>query len=201
MRLIALTGGIASGKSTVSARLAELGAVVVDADKLAREVVEPGTAGLAAIEAEFGASVLTTDGSLDRPALGAIVFADADKRARLNSITHPAIWRRAEELIELAVAADPGVTIVYDVPLLAEAGGDRPMRFDAVVVVDARRQTRIDRMVELRGMSRAEAEARLGAQASDEDRLKLADFVIDNNGSLEHAIEQTDSLWAKLQQG
>jgi dephospho-CoA kinase len=198
MKLIGVTGGIASGKSTVSKRFAQLGAVVVDADALAREVVEPGTAGLAEIQRVFGPSVIAPDGSLDRPALGAIIFADADKRAQLNAITHPAIWKRGNELFAAAEAADPDVVIVYDVPLLAEAAEDRPMDFDLIVVVDADIETRVQRMVELRGMSHDEAENRLRSQASDADRLKLADVVIDSNGTLEHTIEQVDALWAKL---
>jgi len=160
MMLIGLTGGIASGKSTVGARFVELGAVLVDADVLAREVVEPGTPGLTEIERVFGSSVISADGSLNRPALGAIIFADAEKREQLNAITHPAIWKRAIELFMAAQAADPEVVIVYDVPLLAEAAADRPMDFDLIIVVQADIETRIDRMVELRGMSRAEAEGR-----------------------------------------
>ena len=198
MQLIAVTGGIASGKSTVSARLAELGAVVVDADKLAREVVEPGTPGFAEIERVFGASIISADGSLNRPALGAIIFADAAKREQLNAITHPAIWFRGQELFAAAEAADPDVVIVYDVPLLAEAGTDRPMKFDRVVVVHADIETRVDRMASIRGMSRDEAESRLRSQASDADRLKLADVVIDANGTLEQTLEQVDELWASL---
>jgi dephospho-CoA kinase len=198
MKLIGLTGGIASGKSTVAKRLVEHGAVLVDADVLAREVVEPGSPGLAEIERVFGSSVIAGDGSLNRPALGAIIFADADKREALNAITHPAIWRRAKELFEAAAATDPDVVIVYDVPLLAEAAADRPMKFDLIVVVQADIDKRIDRMVELRGMSRAEAEGRLRAQASDADRLKHADEVIDSNGTIEHTLEQVDALWASL---
>jgi dephospho-CoA kinase len=199
--MIAVTGGIASGKSTVGRRLAEHGAVIVDADKLAREVVAPGTPGLARIAEVFGPSVISADGSLDRPALGAIIFSDAEKREQLNGITHPAIWERGRQLFDEAEAADPNVIIVYDVPLLAEARGDRQIRFDLVVVVDADIDRRIERMVELRGMSRAEAQGRLNAQASDEDRLKLADVVIDANGSLEYTLEQTDALWAELTSG
>ena len=198
MKLIGLTGGIASGKSTVAARLAEHGATVVDADALAREVVMPGTAGLAEIERVFGPSVIAADGTLNRPALGAIIFADVERREQLNAITHPVIWHRAAELFEAAVTANPNVVIVYDVPLLAEAAADRPMNFDLVVVVQAAIETRIERMVTLRGMSRAEAEGRLGAQASDEDRAKLADLIIDSGGTLAHTLEQTDSLWAEL---
>jgi dephospho-CoA kinase len=198
MKLIGLTGGIASGKSTVAKRLVDHGAVLVDADVLAREVVEPGTPGLAEIERVFGPAVLSSDGSLNRPALGAIIFADADKRERLNAITHPAIWKRGLELFAEAEAGDPDVVVVYDVPLLAEAAEDRPMNFDLVVVVQADLETRIDRMVELRGMSRAEAESRLRAQASDDSRLKLADVVIDSNGTIENTLEQADALWATL---
>ena len=198
MMLIGLTGGIASGKSTVGARFVELGAVLVDADVLAREVVEPGTPGLTEIERVFGSSVISADGSLNRPALGAIIFADAEKREQLNAITHPAIWKRAIELFMAAQAADPEVVIVYDVPLLAEAAADRPMDFDLIIVVQADIETRIDRMVELRGMSRAEAEGRLRAQASDADRLRFADVVIDSNGTLEHTVEQVDAIWTSL---
>jgi dephospho-CoA kinase len=201
MMLIGLTGGIASGKSTVGKRLAELGAVVVDADVLAREVVEPGTRGLAEIGRVFGASVISPDGSLNRPALGAIIFADLQKRAALNAITHPAIWVRAKELFDEAVSTNPDAIIVYDVPLLAEAASDRPMAFDLVVVVHADRRTRIDRLVNIRGMEPAEAEARLDAQASDADRLKLADVVIDSNGSLQQTLEQADALWTHVQAG
>ncbi|HEX4402347.1 MAG TPA: dephospho-CoA kinase [Galbitalea sp.] len=198
MKLIGLTGGIASGKSTVAHRLVELGAVLVDADVLAREVLEPGTPGLAEVERVFGPSVISADGALNRPALGAIIFADADKREQLNAITHPAIWKRAIELFQRAVAADPDVVIIYDVPLLAEAAADRPMDFDLVVVVQADIQTRIDRMVELRNMSRQEAESRVRAQASDEDRLMLADIVIDSNGTMTDTLRQVDDLWASL---
>jgi dephospho-CoA kinase len=198
MKLVGLTGGIASGKSVVSARLAEHGAVIVDADKLAREVVEPGTPGIARIAQVFGPTVISGDGSLNRAALGAIIFSDAAKREELNSITHPAIWARAKELFDAAVVANPDVVIVYDVPLLAEASSDRPMRFDIIIVVHAEAETRIDRLVSLRGMSRREAESRLGSQAGDDQRLALADVVIDSNGTLEHTLEQADALWHSI---
>jgi dephospho-CoA kinase len=198
MLLIGLTGGIASGKSVVAARLRELGAVHVDADVLAREVVEPGTPGLAAIEREFGASVIAEDGTLNRPALGAIIFSDPEKRLALNAITHPAVWARAKEQFELA---GPNDVVVYDVPLLVEAAGDRPMRFDLVVVVNASTATRIDRLVNLRGMTREEAAHRLNSQASDTERLAIADVVIDANGTLEETLAQVDMLWAKLASG
>jgi dephospho-CoA kinase len=198
MKLIGLTGGIASGKSTVASRFVEHGAVLVDADVLAREVVEPGTPGLAEIERVFGSSVVAADGSLNRAALGAIIFADAAQREALNAITHPAIWKRAKELFATAAAANPDVVIVYDVPLLAEAAADRPMTFERVVVVEADIDKRIDRMVQLRGMSRAEAEGRLRAQASDAERRRFADVIIDSNGTLEHTLEQVDEFWASL---
>jgi len=200
MFLIGLTGGIASGKSTVAARLAEHGAIRVDADVLARQVVEPGTEGLAAIEREFGSGVISADGTLNRPALGAIIFADADKRAALNAITHPAVWRRARELFDAAIANDPHAVIVYDVPLLVEAKATRPISFDLIAVVDASRETRLARLVELRGMSPEEAAQRLSSQASDAERLAIADVVIDSNGTLEDTLRQADELWERASQ-
>ena len=198
MYLIGLTGGIASGKTVVASRFAQLGAVVVDADVLAREVVEPGTDGLAAIAREFGDAVIAADGSLDRAALGAIIFSDAEARLKLNAITHPAVWRRARELFAAASAADDDAVVVYDVPLLAEAAADRPIRFDRVVVVHASPQTRIDRLVRLRGMSPSEAQSRVASQASDEQRLAVANVVIDADGSLEHTLAQVDAFWRDL---
>jgi dephospho-CoA kinase len=196
--LIGLTGGIASGKSVVSERLAERGAVVIDADVLAREVVDPGTAGLAEIVSEFGTGVLREDGSLDRAALGALIFSDAQKRERLNAITHPKIWRRTRELIAAAEARNPEAVVVYDVPLLAESAGKRDLEFDLVVVVHADTGTRIQRMVELRGMRRDEALHRLNSQASDTERLAIADVVIDNNGELADTLAQVDRLWERV---
>ena len=196
MYLIGLTGGIASGKSLVSTRLAELGATIVDADVLAREVVEPGTEGLAAIEAHFGPDVISADGTLNRPALGAIIFADPEQREKLNSITHPAVWRRARELFDKAASDE---VVVYDVPLLVEGAKGRQLDFDLIAVVDASAETRLQRMVELRGMTREEAAHRLNSQASDAERLAIADVVIDNNGTVERTLEQVDSLWAKAQ--
>jgi dephospho-CoA kinase len=195
MYLIGLTGGIASGKSVVAKRLGELGAAVVDADVLAREVVEPGTPALAAIADEFGAGVIAADGSLDRPALGAIVFSQPQKLARLNAITHPAVWRRARELFAEAAAHDPDAIVVYDVPLLVEASGDRPITFDLVVVVQADAAVRVRRMVELRGLEAAEASRRIGSQATDAERLSIADVVIDSNGTLDDTLSQVDALW------
>ena len=198
MVLIGLTGGIASGKSVVSARFAELGAVVVDADVLAREVVEPGTEGLAAIAERFGPSVIDAAGRLDRPALGAIIFSDEQARLDLNQITHPAIWKRATELFAEATAADPDVVIVYDVPLLVEASGTRPIRFDRVVVVMASEQTRHDRLVTLRGMDPDEASRRIASQATDDQRRAAADVLIDSDGDLASTLAQVDALWAEV---
>ena len=196
MQLIGLTGGIASGKSVVAGRLAEHGAVVVDADQIAREVVEPGTPGLARIATEFGDAVITADGSLDRAALGAIIFRSPEKREALNAITHPAVATRSHELFEAAAAADPGAIVVYDVPLLVEAG--RSDEFDLVVVVDASTETRLARLTQLRGMSRDEAMHRINSQATNTERLAIADVVIDSNGTLEQTLEQADALWEKL---
>jgi len=201
MYLIGLTGGIASGKSVVAARLAERGAVVVDADKLAREVVEPGTPALAAIADRFGADVIAADGSLNRPALGAIIFTDPEARLALNAITHPAVWKRARELFAEAESADPDAVVVYDVPLLAEAAADRPITFDLVVVVDASAETRLKRLVELRGLSEDEARHRISSQASDAERLALADVVIDSDGSLAETLAQADALYARVRAG
>jgi dephospho-CoA kinase len=200
MLLIGLTGGIASGKSVVSARLGERGAIVVDADLLAREVVEPGTPSLELIERAFGLSVIAKDGSLDRQALGAIVFADPEARSVLNGITHPAVWARAVSLIEAAQEGDPDAVVVYDVPLLVEASASRPISFDLIVVTDADRETRIQRLVSLRGMTREEAVHRVNSQASDAERLAIADVVIDTNGTISQTIGQADALWESLPQ-
>ncbi|PPF21239.1 dephospho-CoA kinase [Rathayibacter sp. AY1E3] len=196
MHLVALTGGIASGKSTVARRLAEHGAVVVDADVLAREVVEPGEPALAAIAERFGPSVIRADGALDRPALGAIVFSDAAARADLNAITHPAVTLRSQRLFAEAAEADPDAVVVYDVPLLAEGRGAG--EFDEVVVVHAPQHLRIERLVARRGLTEEEARARVSSQASDEERLALADVVIDSSGTLEDTLARTDALWERL---
>lgn len=196
MQLIGLTGGIASGKSVVAARLAEHGAVVVDADRIAREVVEPGTPALARIAEEFGDRVIASDGSLDRQALGALIFASPEKREALNAITHPAVGIRSKELFDAAAAADPDAIVVYDVPLLVDTG--RTEEFDLIVVVNASTETRIARMIQLRGMTRDEAMHRINSQATNTERLAVADVVIDANGTLEQTLEQTDALWEKL---
>ncbi|WP_105036722.1 dephospho-CoA kinase [Cryobacterium aureum] len=198
MYLIGLTGGIASGKSTVAQRLAELGAVVIDADRLAREVVEPGTPALAAIAKEFGADLLQPDGNLNRPALGAIIFTDPVRRERLNAITHPAVRQLTRDRVAAAAAADPHAIVVYDVPLLAEAKAGGLVTFDLIVVVQADADTRIQRMVDLRGLTREEATHRISSQASDAERLALADVVIDNTGGLDATLLQVDALWERV---
>ena len=195
MPLIALTGGIASGKSTIAARLAELGAVVVDADALAREVVEPGEPALAAIRDAFGDDVLHEDGSLDRPALGRIVFADPERRHVLNGIVHPAVLHRSHAAFDAAVARDRRAVVVYDVPLIDARGVGE---FERIVVADAPVETRIERLVRLRGMTEDDARARIAAQLSDEERRALASDVIDTGGTLETTLAQVDTLWSRL---
>ncbi|MGH3347454.1 MAG: dephospho-CoA kinase [Nocardioides sp.] len=190
---VGLTGGVASGKSTVSAILGELGAVVIDADVLAREAVAPETEGLAAVVAAFGEGVLAEDGSLDRPALGAIVFGDEEKRRRLEGIIHPRVRARGAEI---EAEAPPGAVVVHDIPLLTETG--QAGSFDAVVVVDVPVETQLQRMVELRGMSRAAAEARVAAQASREERLAIATYVVDNTGTLEELRDRVAVVYAAL---
>jgi len=194
---IAITGGIGSGKSAVSARLAAHGAIVVDADAIAREVVEPGTPGLAEVVAEFGTAVLRADGSLDRPAMAALVFSDPQRRRALEAIVHPLVAARSTELL---AAAPADAVVVYDVPLLAESM--RTTRaaghgFDSVVVVTAPRDLRVRRLVG-RGLTAADAEARIDAQASDEERLAIADHVVDNSGTLDDLDEAVDAVWVAL---
>ncbi|GAB6904090.1 dephospho-CoA kinase [Kineosporia succinea] len=186
----ALTGGIGAGKSTVSRRLSDLGAIIMDADLIAREVVEPGTSGLAEIVETFGKKILREDASLNRPALGQIVFADEKKLARLNSIVHPRVAARMEEIVH---AAPDDAVLVHDVPLLAE----NPNRgsYDLVMVVFAPVEERIRRLVDDRGMTRKDAKARIRAQASDAEREALADVVLDNSGSLASTLAQVDACW------
>jgi dephospho-CoA kinase len=190
--LIGLTGGIASGKSTVANRWAELGAHIIDADVLAREVVAPGSAGLSAIAAKFGSQLVLDDGSLNRSALADIVFVDASKREELEAITHPLIRELA--LSQLQAAGDQPV--VYVIPLLVESKSTLP--FDAVVTVSAPEQLRVDRMVLNRGLSPELAHARLSAQASDAEREAAADYVIDSNCTMAELLERADTLWAEL---
>jgi dephospho-CoA kinase len=192
---VGLTGGIGSGKSEVSRLLARHGAVVVDADLIAREVVEPGTPGLARLVAEFGAEVLRGDGTLDRPALGARVFADPAALARLNAIVHPLVGERTAELLREARASGATV-VVHDVPLLVE--NNLADSYDAVVVVAARPQTQLDRLVRLRGLPEAEARQRLDVQAPLADKLAVATHVVQNDGPLEDLAPQVKQLWADL---
>jgi dephospho-CoA kinase len=188
-----LTGGIASGKSEVSHRLAGLGAVVIDADAVAREVVEPGTPGLAEIVQVFGAAVLGPDGALDRPRLGEIVFSDAGLREKLNAIVHPLV---SERMLDEERSAPPGSVVVHDVPLLTENG--LATLYDLVIVVDVPVATQLGRLTRLRGMPADQAQARIGAQATREERLAIADLVIDNSGSLADLDRQVDDLWEEL---
>jgi dephospho-CoA kinase len=190
---VGLTGGIGAGKSEVSKRLAAQGALVIDADLIAREVVAPGTDGLAEVVAAFGPSVLGPDGALDRVALGDIVFADKAKLATLNSIVHPRVGARMRELEE---SAGPGSVVVHDVPLIAENG--LADAYDLVVVVDVPPRIQLDRLMRLRGMSREQAQARMAAQASREQRLSIAGIVVDNSGSLAELDRQVGELWSEL---
>ena len=190
---VGLTGGIASGKSTVSAMLRELGAVVIDADVLAREVVGPGTPGLEAVVAEFGRDVLGDDGGLDRPALGAIVFADPARRASLEAIIHPLVRERAAEIER---AAPAGALVVHDIPLLVESG--QAASFDAVVVVDVPEELQVARAVRDRGWSDTEAQQRVAAQAARSERLAAATHVIENAGTFEDLRQRVTEVFGEL---
>lgn len=193
MLKVGLTGGIGSGKSEVSARLAERGAVVIDADRIAREVVEPGTPALAAVVAEFGEDVLLPSGGLDREKVGSIVFADKDRLAALNAIVHPLVGERMQALMD---AAPADAVVVYDVPLLVE--NDLAGMYDAVVVVDAPEETQVARLTSRRGMTEADARARMAHQATREQRRAAATHLIDNSGTLDDLKAQVDALWEKL---
>lgn len=190
---VGLTGGIASGKSTVSRLLAELGAVIIDSDLIAREVVAKGTDGLAEVVAAFGEGVLTADGEMDRPKVGEIVFADPDQRKVLEQIIHPRVFLRA---IEIDEAAGEHAVIVNDIPLLVETG--QQDRFDAVLVVDVPAEVQVERMVRDRGMTPEDATARILAQATPEQRLAAATYVIDNTGTLEQLAERVREVYADL---
>lgn len=192
MTIVALTGGIAAGKSTVSNRLAEHGIIVIDADQVARDVVEPGTDTLAKVLERFGPGVTHPDGSLNREALGRIVFSDPQARQALNDIVHPAVRRRSAELFEQANRDHPDTVVVYAVPLVAEARGRD--EFDLIVVVHAPREQRISRLVEFRGMTEAEATARVDAQATDEQRLAIADVVVESTGEPADTAVAADQL-------
>jgi dephospho-CoA kinase len=190
---VGLTGGIASGKSTVSRIFAELGAIVIDSDLLAREVVAPGTEGLAEVVEAFGEQVLTTTGEMDRVKVGEIVFADPAKRKVLEEVIHPRVFLRALEIDE---AAGADAVVINDIPLLVET--NQAGRFDAVVVVDVPAELQVERMVRDRGMAREEAEARIAAQATREERLAVATHVIDNTGSLDDLRKRVEEVWAQL---
>lgn len=193
---IGLTGGIAAGKSVATARLAELGAVVIDHDLLAREAVAPGSVGLAAIVEAFGDVVLLPDGSLDRPGLGALVFADAAARSRLNDIVHPEVRRLSAEREAMAAAGDPAAVVVHDIPLLVETG--QAEHFHLLVVVHTPAEQRVRRLVEGRGLSEDAARSRLASQASDDDRLAVADFTLDGSGTEDNLRAQVDTLWQRV---
>lgn len=191
MLRVGLTGGIGSGKSTVAGGLACRGAVVIDADAIAREVVEPGSPGLDAVVERFGDEILAADGGLDRPRLAGLVFGDDAARADLNAIVHPLV---AAETARRAAAAPEDAVVVFDVPLLVEAARSG---YDVVVVVEAPEDVRLERLVG-RGMDPGDARRRMAAQASDEERRKVADVVLDNSGSPDDLERQIDGLWARL---
>jgi dephospho-CoA kinase len=194
-----LTGGIGSGKSAVSVRLAALGAVVIDADKAARAVVEPGTPGLARITEAFGPGVLAADGSLDRGRLAAIVFGDPAELARLNAIVHPLVHAYTAAAEKAALAdGGPDLVIIHDVPLLAEGG--RRSEFDRVIVVDVPPELQVERLTRERGMPEEAARARMAAQATREQRLAVADLVIDNSGTLQELDRRVAEVWADLKE-
>lgn len=196
MLRVGLTGGIGAGKSEVARLLVECGAVLIDSDRIAREVVEPGTPGLAAVVEAFGAEVLAADGALDRPKLGSLVFADPGQLAALNAIVHPLVRARSHEL-ESAAAED--AVVVHDVPLLTE-NGLAPL-YDLVLVVDVAPGTQLDRLVRLRGMTEEDARARMAAQATREERLEIADIVIDNDVPLEDLRQRVREVWDGLERG
>jgi len=193
MLRVGLTGGIGAGKSEVSKRLAAFGAVVIDADLIAREVVAPGTDGLAEVVEAFGPGVLGPDGSLDRAMLADLVFADPEKLGRLNAIVHPRVGARMRAVEE---AAGAGSIVVHDVPLIAENGLSGA--YDLVVVVDVPPRVQVDRLVRTRAMSREQAQARMAAQAGRDQRLAIADIVLDNSGSLAELDRQVGELWIEL---
>lgn len=193
---VGLTGGVGSGKSSVAEILRELGATIIDGDVLAREVVEKGTPGLDQVVAAFGPDVLTADGDLDRPGLGAIVFNDPERRKVLESIVHPLVFER---YAELEAATGPDDLVVHDIPLLAESG--RAEGFDAVLVVDVPDEVRIERVVRDRGWTREDAESRIASQATRQQRLAIATHVIDNAGTREQLRERVEQVHAELTAG
>lgn len=201
MQLIALTGGIASGKSTIGKRLEQLGAIRIDADQLARDAVEVGSPGLERVTQRFGSDVLTEEGELDRGALGELVFNDPVALTDLNAIVHPEVRRIATERVRDAERLHPDGIVVYEIPLFVETrAGDESSGFawDLVVVADAPADVRVRRLVELRNMSEAEARRRIANQASDDERRAVADVLIDTSASEEYTLEQVDGLWERL---
>jgi dephospho-CoA kinase len=188
--MVGLTGGIGSGKSVVARRLAELGALVIDADALAREVVAPGTDGLTEVVAAFGPGVLAPDGTLDRSAVASLVFGDDEKRRRLEAIIHPRVRERSTRMI---ATAPPDAVVVNDVPLLVESG--MASHFDLVIVVLASEEVRRKRLVEHRGMTEEAVQARFAAQATDEQRRAVADVEIVNEGTLDELVATVDAAW------
>lgn len=197
---IGLTGGIGAGKSTVAKMLVECGAVLIDADAISRQLMQPGQEVLADTVRIFGEDILTPEGLLDRAALAALVFADEEAREKLNAIVHPAVRAEAARLREVAVQErGQGVVIVEDIPLLAETG--QAADFDGVIVVETQRQERLRRLIQVRGMSEADARARIDAQTSDEQRRAIATWVIDNSGSEEHTATQVREVFAKITAG
>jgi dephospho-CoA kinase len=193
---VGLTGGVASGKSTVSKILTELGATVIDADVLAREVVQRGTPGLARVVEEFGPGLLTAEGDLDRPAMGRLVFSDESARRRLESIVHPLVHERIQEL---EAATGPDDLVVHDIPLLAE--NDRAGDFDAVVVVDVPEEVQVERMVRDRGWTEEDARSRIAAQVSRERRRAVATYVIENTGTHEDLRARVTEVLAMVRAG
>ncbi|HEY4557554.1 MAG TPA: dephospho-CoA kinase [Enteractinococcus sp.] len=197
MRHLALTGGIGSGKSTVAQFFAERGATIIDADAISRSLMEPGQQVLADVIETFGDHLLDDTGRLDRQALASIVFNDDDARQRLNAIVHPAVRAESQRQREEALAADPDhAVIIQDIPLLVETG--QAENFDGVIVVHADQPTRLQRLVEARGMTAEDARARIAAQATDEQRKAVADWLIDNSGSLKETEAQVDAVWKEL---
>ncbi|MGO1801046.1 MAG: dephospho-CoA kinase [Microbacteriaceae bacterium] len=196
MPLIALTGGIASGKSTIARRLQEHGAVIVDADQIVRDVQAPGSPVLREIADAFGDDVIDSSGALDRAGLGARVFGDDAALKRLNAIVHPAVRAESARRFREAFETDADAVVVYDVPLLVEARADDP--WDTIIVAHAPAAERLRRLIDLRGMEPAAAQDRIDAQVSDEKRLEIADTVIDTSGTMEHTLEQTDAVWKQL---
>ena len=197
LRRYAITGGIGSGKSTVAAMFARLGAVIIDADAISRDLMRPTENTLSAVVAEFGPDILHPDGTLNRPALAALVFSDEDARTRLNNIVHPAVRARADALVEQAWRA-PGFSgiIIDDIPLLAET--NRAAEFDGVIVVRTGLEKRLSRLTKTRGMAEEDARARIAAQATDAQRAAIATWIIDNDGPAENTQTQVERIWALM---